>query len=139
MEVDFALLADAAEVSNGKLYVIGGAIDTVWSAALPVVHPRLSFIMRLLISPAEVGRKHTLEVHIMDEDGRRIATVGGGLETARNANLPPGWKHGFLSVLNFANLQFEKFGNYNFEIVINNSSLKSIPFRIAQRPQPPAA
>lgn len=136
MEVDFAFLADAAEVTQGKLYVMGGAFDTIWTSNVPIAHPRLSFVMRLLFTPAEVGRKHKVEINLMDEDGKGIGNkVGGDLEIGQNPNLPKGWRQGFLAVLNFANLKFEKFGDYSFEIVINNASLKNIPLRIAQRIQ----
>ena len=134
MEVDFAFLADAAEAVNGKLYVVGGAIDTIWSTGVPVVYPRLSFAMRLLITPAELGRKHNLEINIMDEDGKRMITVGGTLDAQRSPELPAGWKQGTLIVLHFGG-QFPKFGNYTIEIVVNNSSIKSVPLRVAQRVQ----
>ncbi len=133
MEVDFALFADAAETINGKLYMVGGAIDTLWSPTIPFRHPRISFVMRLLFSPAEVDRTHKVEIHVMTEDGKRIQTLGGDLSVPRNPNIPKGWKQAFLAVLNFTNLEFEKFGDYSFEIVTNNSSLKGVPLRVAQR------
>ena len=135
MEVDFAFLADAAEAVNGKIYVVGGAFDTIWAANVPVVYPRLSLVMRLMFTPAEVGRKHKIEINLLEEDGKRMASVGGDLEIGQNPEVPKGWRQGFLTSLNFANLKFEKLGDYSFEIVVNNSSLKSVPLRIAQRIQ----
>lgn len=134
MEVDFAFLADSAEAVEGKLYVMGGAFDTIWAKTLPTIHPRLSFVMRLVFSPAETGRVHQMEVSIMDGDGKRLQTVGGPLELKdRNPHLPAGVRPSLLTVLNFVNLKFEKFGSYSFEIVFNNTSGKSVPLRIAQR------
>lgn len=135
MEVDFAFLADAAEAVNGKIYVVGGAFDTIWASNVPVVYPRLSLVMRLMFTPAEVGRKHKIEINLMEEDGKRMTSVGGDLEIGQNPEVPKGWRQGFLTSLNFANLKFEKLGDYGFEIVVNNSSLKSVPLRIAQRIQ----
>ncbi len=135
MEVDFAFLADAAEAVNGKIYVVGGAFDTIWASNVPVVYPQLSLVMRLMFTPAEVGRKHKIEINLMEEDGKRITSVGGDLEIGQNPEVPKGWRQGFLTSLNFANLKFEKLGDYGFEIVVNNSSLKSVPLRIAQRIQ----
>jgi len=135
MEVDFAFLADAAEALNGKIYVLGGAFDTIWASNVPVVYPRMSLVMRLLFSPAEVGRKHKLEINIMDADGKRIAAVGGDLQVGQSPDVPAGWKHGFLTVLNFGNLRFEKLGDYSIEIAANNFSLKPISLRVAQRLQ----
>jgi hypothetical protein len=133
MDVDFVLLADAAEVAQGKLYVLGGAIDTIWTSSAPITYPRLSFVVRLMFSPAEIGRAHKVEVNIMDGDGKRLTSVGGDLSVGKNPNLPQGWKQGFLSVLNFLSLKFENFGDYSFELVVNHSSLKSVPLRVARR------
>jgi len=135
MEVDFSFLADAAEATSGKIYVIGGAFDTIWAQTVPVAHPHLSFVMRLVLSPAELGQVHKVELVLVDEDGTRITSVGGNITVGRQANLPPGWRQGFLTVLNFANLRFERFGDYSFELIINNSSMKSINLRVAQRVQ----
>lgn len=134
MEVDFAFLADSADAVNGKLYLVGGAIDTIWSNQVPVIYPRLSFAMRILFAPSELGRKHKLEVSIINEDGVRIAAVGGDLDLGpKSPQLPAGWRQAFLGVLHFVNLKFENFGHYSFDITIDNFSLKSIPVRIAQQ------
>ena len=133
MHVDFAFLADAAEAVDGKLYVMGGAIDTLWSTNLPLVYPRLALVMRLEFSPAELGSAHQVQIHLITEDGKHLATIGGNLELKRNPNLPKGWLQGMLTVLNFANIKFEQFGDYSFEIMVNNSSLKGVKLRIAQR------
>lgn len=134
MDVDFAILADAAEAANGKVSLIGGAFDTIWASGVPVAHPRLSLVIRLMFTPAELGRNHNLEVHVMNADGRRIASVGGSMQLgARNPGLPAGWRQGLLSILNFVNLSFPAFGTYQFEIVVNNTSIKTIPLIIAQQ------
>ena len=133
MQVDFAFLADAAEVANGKLHLVGGAFDTIWAQNVPFQYPRLSLVIRLLFSTAELDRKHKIEIKIMNEDGKTIPpSIGGDLEIQKNPNLPKGWKQGFMTVMNFANLNFPGFGDYSFELVVDNRSEKSIPLRIAQ-------
>lgn len=133
MEVDFAFLADSAETVNGKIYVLGGGIDTIWAKQAPLTYPKLSLILRILFEVAETGRKHKLEIQIMDEDGKSIATIGGDLGVqGKSPDFPKGWRQGMVTVLNFANLKFPNFGTYSFNILANNSSLKSIPLRVAQ-------
>lgn len=140
MEVDFAFLAEAAEAVNGKFFVIGGGFDTIWTKQVPVSYPKMSFVLRVIFDAAEVGRNHKLEIKIMDEDGGKFATIGGDIGTGnKSPNLPKGWKQGFLTVLNFVGLQFLKFGDYTFHIVVNNSTLKSVPFRVAQQIQLPTS
>jgi hypothetical protein len=133
MEVDFAFLADAAEVSNGKLHLVGGAFDTIWARSVPLRYPKMSLALRLLFNVADLDRKHKVEIRIMNEDGKTIPpSLGGDLEIPRNPNLPKGWKQGFLTVMNFVDLNFPNFGDYSFELVVDNRNEKSIPLRIAQ-------
>lgn len=133
MEADFAFLADTAEIVNNKVYVMGGAFDTIWAPNVPAICPRLSFVMRLKFNPSEVGRKHRIEINILSEDGKRVASVGGDLQIGSNPNVPQGWMQSSLTVLNFANLKFENFCDYSFELLVNDFSLKSIPLRVAKK------
>ena len=131
MEIDFAFLADAAETVNGKIYVLGGAFDTIWAPQIPVAHPSLSFIMRLLLSPGEIGRRHKLELSLMNADGRRLNTINGEFQVDSNPNNSPGSKQGFMTVFNFKNLNLPNYGDYSFEILINEFSLKSLSLKLA--------
>lgn len=132
MEVDFAFLADGADAVNGKIYVMGGAFDTIWAKEAPIVHPKLSLVLRLVLDSVELDRQHQLEIVVMDEDGKGIAKVGGPLEIKKNPQAYKGWPQPFLTVMNFVNLTFPKFGDYSFRIVFNNNSVKPISLRIAQ-------
>jgi len=132
MEVDFAFLADGAEAVNGKVYVVGGAFDTIWAKETPVTYSKLSFVLRFIFDAAEVERKHKLEIILMHEDGENVAKVGGALHIKRDSQLYKGWRHSFLTVMNFVNLVFPKFGDYSFHIVFNNNTVKAIPVRVAQ-------
>jgi len=131
MKVDFAFLADGAEAIGGKLYVLGGAFDTIWAKKFPAVHPKISFVMRMIFEPAELDRKHNLEILLMDEDGKNIAKAGGPLEIKKSEKTYKGWPHPFLAVMNFINLSFPKTGDYSFNIVCNNNAIKSVPLRVA--------
>ncbi|MBI4052207.1 MAG: hypothetical protein HY400_06850 [Elusimicrobia bacterium] len=132
MEIDFAVLAEAAEAVGGKLYMMGGAVDTILSNQVPVIHPRLSLAVRILLSPGEIDRNHHLEVILLDEDGKKLGQIGTEMLAGRNANVPAGWEQGLLLVFNFINVQFQKFGHYTLDILGNGSSLKNIPFRLMQ-------
>ena len=132
MEVDFSFLADSADAINGKIYVMGGAFDTIWTKETPTVHPKLSLVLRLIFNAAEIDRQHVVEILVMDEDGKNVAKVGGPLEVKKNPRTYKGWPQPFLTVMHFVNLEFPKFGDYNFRIVFNNNSVKPIPLRIAQ-------
>ncbi|MBI4064191.1 MAG: hypothetical protein HY401_07820 [Elusimicrobia bacterium] len=137
MELDFAFLADAAEVTNGKLYVIGGAFDTLCVRELPASWPRLTLVMRFLLTPAESGRPHALEIIVLDEDGKKIVNLSSSLNVERPPNMLSGTKQSVPIALNFFNARFDKKGSYSIEILVNGTSLKSIPLKILLQ-KPPA-
>ena len=133
MELDFAFLADSAEVTGGKLYVLGGAFDTIWANETPVTLPRITLAMRFLLTPAEASRPHTLEIMVLDEDGKKIVNLSSNFSVDRPAALMPGLKQAIPIALNFFNARFEKIGAYGIEILVNGTSLKSIPLRIMRQ------
>ncbi|HOW59348.1 MAG TPA: hypothetical protein PLO78_06470 [Candidatus Omnitrophota bacterium] len=134
MEVDFCLLADRAEAVGGKLYVLGGAFDTIFAKQLPVIHKSLSVVIKLSFDAAEVDRDHDLRVIILDGDGHEVVAAGGPLHVGKNRLTPKGWPEGFLAVLNFENIKFEKFDTYGIRVLFNNTTHKTIRFRVAQIP-----
>ncbi len=136
MELDFAFLADSAQIVGGKLYTIGGAMDRLWAQKVPVVHPRMSLVMRFLLTAAEVERMHQLEVVMMDSDGKKVAGVSGQLKVGRNDGADT-WKPASpLLSIDLVNARFEKFGAFSIEILANGSSLKSITLELLERQTP---
>jgi len=132
MELDFALIADAADVSGGKLYVLGGAFDTIHMQQLPATHPILAVAMRLLLSPVDLDRKHVLEILLLDADAHHIASAKGELMVGRSPDSPQGWKQAVILPLRFFNVPFQSAGHYSIEILINGNMVKSIPLRVIQ-------
>lgn len=132
MDLDFAFLADSADVANGKLYVMGGAFDTIHVQSFPATHPALAVILRLLLKPHDLDRKHQLEIQLLDADGHKIASAPGELSVAKSPDSPSGWKQPFLLPLRFLNTPFQKPGHYSIEILVNDTMLKTIPLRVVQ-------
>lgn len=128
-ELDFAFLSDAAEAEPGrKFYVLGGGIDVIAGASVPLVHPHMALLMRFLVHPTELGRSHLLEVRLIDADGAELARIEGQLEAQSGG--PPGRPAGVNVVINMANTRFEQAGDYSVEILMNNQHQKSLPLRV---------
>ena len=140
MQVNIAVLADYVQVENGKLYISGGGIDTISANSAPVKHPSLGIAFRLSLSPAELGRTHELEILLVNADGGRIATVKAKIQAERPVQGTGGWPVSVPLAINFAQIEFPVFGDYQFELMVNNSSINTIPFRVVQAraPQKPA-
>ena len=68
VEIDFLLLADRAEVLNGKLYMMGGAWDRrqVRNIDSPV---SLTIVIGVLVPWNLTNEQHRLAIRIEDEDG----------------------------------------------------------------------
>jgi hypothetical protein len=135
MELDFAFLADAADVSMGKLFVMGGAFDTIHVGAFPASHPTLAVVFRLLLSPNDLDRKHKLEILLLDADARHIASANGELMVAKAPEAPAGWKQAVILPLRFFNVPFKEAGHYSIEILADGAMLKAIPLRVIQSPK----
>ena len=85
------LLADAAQVADGKLYLLGGGLSVLSPRPQPVA-------VALLISVPwdRANIAHQWRLDLIDEDGRpvtagdRPVAVGGRFEAGRPAGLRPG-------------------------------------------------
>jgi hypothetical protein len=135
MDLDFAFLADAADVSLGKLFVLGGAFDTIHVAGFPATHPVLAVVLRLLLGPMDLDRKQALEILLLDADGRHIASAKGELMVPKSPDAPAGWKQAVILPLRFFNVPFQQAGHYSIEILANGTLLKAIPLRVVQAPK----
>lgn len=135
MDLDFAFLADAADVSMGKLFVLGGAFDTIYVSNLPAMHPVLAVVLRLLLGPYDLDRKHQLEILLVDADGHHIASAQGELVVPKSPDSPAGWKQAVILPLRFFNIPFQQAGHYSIEILMNGNIAKAIPLRVVQAPK----
>jgi hypothetical protein len=136
MDLDFAFLSDAADVSMGKLFVLGGAFDTIHVPGFPAMHPTLSVVVRLLMSPNDLDRRHKLDILLLDADAKPIASATGELMVSKSPDSPAGWKQAILLPLRFLNIPFKQPGHYSIEILANGTMLKAIPLRVVQAPTP---
>jgi hypothetical protein len=130
MDLDFALLADAADVAQGKLYVMGGAFDTIHVANFPATHPALAVVLRLLLGPMDLDRKHSLQILLLNADAKHIASADGELFVPKAAGSPAGWKQAVILPLRFLNVPFREPGHYSIEILVDGHMAKAIPLRV---------
>ena len=72
MEIDFLLLADRAEVLNGKLYMMGGAWDRRRIRDITAPVP-LTIVVSVLVPWNLTNEPHQLRLRIEDDDGAAVA------------------------------------------------------------------
>jgi len=128
MDVDVALTADAANVSQeGKLNILG-VFDTIWTRDFPFSHAAMVFVLRVRADFTEQGSHH-LEVRLMDADGGQLFKAEGPFQVPGGAPGRPVKPH---VILGLGGVTFHKPGDYSFEIMVDNQHLKSVPLYITQ-------
>lgn len=135
MRLDWALLASAAEAPpNGLVYILGAGIDTLMREQFPTPFGG-SLVIRLLTTRLETERAHKVEVHCTDEDGTSLLAQPIHLTLpARQvpADYPHGWDLAASIVINLAGVPVPRPGFYNFEIMVDDQQVRSLPFRAVQ-------
>ena len=71
MEIEFVMLADAAQVVQGKLYALGGAWNVRRCGTFPETVP-FSIVLSILVPRAEAGRRHAFTLTVKGSDGEAI-------------------------------------------------------------------
>ncbi len=131
MRLTSAMLADAAQVQNGKLYVLGGGFDTISVRSVPAGHPNLSLAMVAEVGPDEHQRDLDLLITLLDEDGNPLGVEAKGrLRVGAPPNLPPGSPTIVPIVTPFHNITFPEAKGYAFVVTLNDTELARIKFRV---------
>src|SRR5437762_13653289 len=131
MELAAAMIADAAVVERGKLYIHGGGWDTIYAATIPAVHPAMSVVLLLRLEYTEALKDIPIAIELVDEDGN---AVGVKVEGKMNIGHAPGTKPGapiFVpQAITLNGLQLPREGSYNFRITSGPRHIGSVLFRV---------
>jgi hypothetical protein len=125
MEVDLALLADAATVDgSGKLNILG-IFDRISATGFPAPHPHLSLVLRFMASMQEAGA-HEVEIVLRDPDGGEMLKMDGEIQVPPGS-LATGGQVRVPQVVNIERMVFPKAGRYAFDIAVDGEHQTSIP------------
>jgi hypothetical protein len=134
MDIDFLILADAAQVAEGKLYLLGGGWDRMAVNVLPAVQS-IGVAIGVVVPWNETNTSHTLRLTIEDEDGATILQpVDVQLEIGRPAGLTPGSDQRVTVAFN-AHIPLAKLGGYVVTAALENGAQKRLRFGVAPGPQ----
>ena len=132
MKVEAALVADAAVVERGKLYIHGAGWDTIWVASLPATHPTMALALLFRIEYSEALKDIPITIDLVDEDDNPI---GIKIEGKVNVGHAPGTKPGapiFVpQAITLTMLKLTKEGGCIFRITSGTKELGSVVFRVA--------
>jgi len=108
-------------------------MDTIYAPSMPWGQ-NIGLVARFTFTRNESGRPHRLEVIVQDTDGATTAKIEGTVGAEWMEDLPPGWPVGALVALNFG-IPLPNYGLYSVEILLNDSSVKSLNLRVIPPPQ----
>jgi len=140
MRVEYAFISESADVQSGLFYVVRGGTD-IWyapaGADFPVPIGPMSFVVRLVGDPQEVGTDQPVEFTVVDADGRPTG-VGGTGAIAVTAHAIDRTRSG-AALLHFR-LAFAipAPGAYFFELFSKGERLCQVPFWVQLNNQPEA-
>jgi hypothetical protein len=133
MNIQVAVLCDAATDDNGKLNLLG-AFDTIYSQKLPAIHPQCSIALRVTFASDDEGQ-HALTVNFVDADGHPIAKFP---PIPLEVTLPEDMHFGTRNfIVNMQQLKFDNPGLYSIDVLLDDRPQASIPLLV--RHTPPAA
>lgn len=128
MEIDLALLADAANMdNNGKLNVLG-VFDRIGTTSFPARHPRMVLILRFAAPIGEAGR-HRVGITLRGPDNNQIVRVDGKIQIG-----PTGPVTGGLirvpHILNLDGLVFKRPGPHSFDVEVDGEHHLSLSLAV---------
>lgn len=136
MNIQTAVLCDAATDDNGKLNLLG-AFDTIYARELPAIHPQCAVALRLTFFSGDEG-KHTLRLNFVDADGRSIMPDFPPIPV--EVALPDDMHFGTRNfIVNIQQLKFETSGLFSMDLSLDGQLQANIPLLVKHvLPQPPA-
>jgi hypothetical protein len=135
MEVDTALLCDAATVRDGLLHILGGGVTHLVRKEFPA-DLGVTLALRILVHQTEAEHPHELQILLQGEDGEKVVQVRANVQ----AEPPPdgveaGEKGELVIAWSFPGRpKLPREGRYSMELLIDGVHQRTIPFRVMQAP-----
>jgi len=128
MEIDLALLADAATVdASGKLNILG-VFDRISAVRFPVQHPHIALVLRFGAGMNEAG-VHRVGIVLADPEGATVFKMDGELNVGLGS-AASGGRVRVPQIVNMERLRFESPGQYSFDVAVDGEHHVSVPLQV---------
>ncbi len=124
MSIDYLLLADGAQVQNGKLYVLGGGWERLQFDSYPQTLP-VGIALGVRVPWGETNRRHAFRIRGLNADGDEIFSGQGEFELGRPPGLPAGMSQMFQVAMNLP-LPVPAPGEYTVEATIDDGEARRL-------------
>lgn len=126
-----AILCDAAQAAEGKLYVMGGG----WTRLAAQTPAPIALAILIHVPYDMTNKSLKIKAALLDDDGNQVEIEGNPVQGLGEFELgrPPGTKQGeqltMPIVMNFQGLALDQ-GGYVFECSIQDEEVARCPFRV---------
>ena len=117
MYLKYALLADHASLDSNNKVNIHGIFDTLFTPNFPVIVQSKFLVLKFEGSPTEIGN-HKISVELRDNKANKINSFEQTLNVVAERPNTRGVRAGI--IMAFQMLPFEKAGDYEFVIFLND-------------------
>ena len=127
MEIDLALLADAATIdASGKLSILG-IFDRIGVSQFPAQHGRVTLVLRFTAGTSEMG-SHEVHIRMSDPGGVEVLSLNGEMQLVGGADASDGIR--VPHILNLDGLIFTGPGRYSFDVKVDGEHHVSLPLSV---------
>lgn len=129
MKIEYLILADAAQVASGKLFVLGGGWD-VWRSSVFPAQAMIGVGVCIIVDWSESGtaNNYPLNITIADEAGVPIVPpVQAQFQVGRSPEMPSGSSQRVLFAFN-AGLPIPRAGKYFINAIAGSSAKAQTSF-----------
>jgi hypothetical protein len=124
VSVEWIIVADAAEVVNGKLYLLGGGWDTFLVGRDFPVSRTCGLAVAFRVPWAATNQRFVAAIEITDADAKALATMNLDFEMGRPPGIEPGQAQRFQMAANLP-LTFRQPGTYVVTVRVAETSRRT--------------
>ena len=129
MDIEWLILADAAQVSGNKLYLLGGGWDVLTVNQGFPARQHCAIAASFAIDWTETNQQHAWQVRIESEDGVEMARFEGQMEAGRPAGVLPGTRQR-MQIAADLTLEFTAAATYVIVASVNGETKARTSFRV---------
>lgn len=129
MDIDLALLADAATIDGtGKLNVLG-VFDRISAGSFPARHERMVLVLRFSAGMAEAGA-HAVAIRLRGPGGEELMRLDGEMQLAPGPS-GAGAAIRVPHVLHLDGMVLPRPGTYAFDVQVDGEHMVSLALTVA--------
>lgn len=133
VEIEWLILADAAQVVGQKLYLMGGGWNRITIQKLPPIQHQMAVALAISVPWARTNERHNLELEVADADGGTLKKINGEFEVGRPPGTPPGQPMRTQVAFGMT-LEIKKVGSFEITARVNGEVSRQVTFYVVPSP-----